>query len=50
MNDIYDPRPEVLLTSENTDDWIKAIAAFALLISAIAAIVEQHESKHERGE
>ena len=48
MNDIYDPLPEALLTSENTNDWVKAIAAFALLISAIAAIVEQHESNNER--
>ena len=50
MNDIYDPLPEVLLTNENTNDWVKAIAAFALLVSAIAAIVERHESENERSE
>ncbi|MBR3044901.1 MAG: hypothetical protein IKH27_11010 [Oscillospiraceae bacterium] len=50
MNDLFDPRPEELSVSENLNDLVKAIAAVAMLISAIASIIGRYESNNERNE
>ncbi len=47
MNDLFDPRPEELSVSENLNDLVKAIAAVAMLISAIASIIGRYESNNE---
>ena len=51
MNEIYRPWEENTYASESRNQWVEAIAAVALLVTAIAALVDNcKDSDDERRE
>ena len=51
MNEIYDPRGDKLYVGESHNQWVEAIAALALLVTAIATLVDKcNDSGDERRE